>query len=74
MDGNFCLFIIFTVLMMAIKRVLTVFVKLCYLNVCYADVVHSKNVIFFEKLHVRIVLLLGKPTTVVIVGVSRTFC
>ncbi len=46
-DGSLCLFIIFTILLMAVKRVLTVFVELCFLNVCYADVLHSKDVIFF---------------------------
>ncbi len=74
MDENFCLFIIFTVLTMTIKFVLTVFVGLFYSNVWYADVLHSKDVIFVVKMGVRIILFLRKPTTVVIVGVSQTFC
>jgi hypothetical protein len=31
---------------------LTVFVGLCHLIVCYADVLHSNDVIFIVKVHV----------------------
>jgi hypothetical protein len=71
MDGNFCLFIIFTVLMVAIKRVLSVLEKLSHPNNCYADIVHSSSsgfVVGSNYYHLK------QPTSVVIVGVSQTFC
>ncbi len=67
-DGNFCLFIIFAVLLVDYKtgKSLTYdwlnsmfLFLLCYSNVCYAGVLHSTDVIFVVKVHVRIVLFLG---------------